>query len=474
MKKYLIIIYSLIAFHFYGQTAGSWYQKADFGGNQRYGAVGFSIDGKGYISKGNDVTQNARNDFWEYDPITNTWTQKANFAGTIRANAVSFVIGTKGYVGTGVGGFRIDFFEYDPSTNIWTQKANFAGAGRWGAVGFGIDSFGYVGTGFKSASPHYLNDFWKYSPATNTWTQLANFGGTARELAVGFSIGSKGYIGTGYGSTGYKNDFWEYNPAINTWTQKANFGGTARYGAVGFSIGTLGYVGTGYDGTEQTDFWLFDPAANAWAQLTSFSGVARESAVGFSIDNEGYIGTGWNQNAYYNDFWMYETVTAPLPIELLNFNASPMKSTVLCKWTTATEINNEFFTVERSKDGKVFEELGKVNGAGNSNSQLNYSFIDKQPYSGLSYYRLKQTDFNGKYTYFNIVSVLFGSKNDYVIYPNPTTSLLNIHSNNVSSELTIYDVTGKEVYNITISGIDNFIDVSKCNTPVTFLTPPFH
>ena len=80
---------------------GVWTQKADFAGGGRNGAVGFSIGNRGYIGTGVDNAGGVRNDFWEYDPVSNIWTQKANFAGGVRTYAVGFSIGNKGYIGTG-------------------------------------------------------------------------------------------------------------------------------------------------------------------------------------------------------------------------------------------------------------------------------------------------------------------------------------------------------------------------------------
>src|SRR5438128_1515649 len=82
-------------------------------------------------------------DFWRYDPLTNVWTQIADFGGEPRAAAVGFTIGSKGYMGTGQnfcncgpGALFNDFWEYDPSANAWTQKRDFGGSPRLSAVGF--------------------------------------------------------------------------------------------------------------------------------------------------------------------------------------------------------------------------------------------------------------------------------------------------------------------------------------------------
>ncbi|HSV76459.1 MAG TPA: hypothetical protein VLH37_05450 [Bacteroidales bacterium] len=97
----------------------------------------------------------------------------------------------------------------------------------------------------------------------------------------------------------------------------------------------------------------------------------------------------------------------PLPIELLSFSVNAGTESVLLNWETATETNNDFFTIERSTDVQNWEILGYVDGAGNSNKPLSYSFTDSQPLEGISYYRLKQTDFDGKYEYFGPVAAQF-------------------------------------------------------------------
>ncbi|MEO6167460.1 MAG: MopE-related protein, partial [Chitinophagales bacterium] len=150
----------------YDPVGDMWSQKADFGGNKRSGAIGFSIANKGYIGTGYSSPVYYK-DFWEYDPSTNTWTQKADFGASARSDAVSFIIGNKGYVGTGRSGtfpnqvYYKDLWEYNPANNIWTQKMDFTGGTRYGAVGFGIDNKGYLGTGSDGV---YKKDFWEYTP----------------------------------------------------------------------------------------------------------------------------------------------------------------------------------------------------------------------------------------------------------------------------------------------------------------------
>ncbi len=115
------------------------------------------------------------------------------------------------------------------------------------------------------------------------------------------------------------------------------------------------------------------------------------------------------------------TERAALPITLISFNASVLNDQVEITWSTAEEINNAFYTIERSKDGKEFEAIGFVEGAGDSQEILEYVFYDTKPVPGTSFYRLKQTDFNGESDYSEIrriqrADVLESSSK---VYPNP-------------------------------------------------------
>lgn len=94
-----------------------------------------------------------------------------------------------------------------------------------------------------------------------------------------------------------------------------------------------------------------------------------------------------------------------LPIELIEFDAEYSEDQTELYWKTATEINNDYFTVERSKDGEQWNKIEYVEGAGNSNEELQYEIKDENPHAGLNYYRLKQTDYDGKYSYSDIIFV---------------------------------------------------------------------
>ncbi len=146
------------------------------------------------------------------------------------------------------------------------------------------------------------------------------------------------------------------------------------------------------------------------------------------------------------------TVPIILPIELTNFTATQNGHEVDLKWITASEKNNNYFTIERSADGKTFEEFKKVKSAsesGNSTGNLQYILTDYAPLAGVSYYRLSQTDLNGKTNKLTIVSVT-NKENDgaFTIAPNPTTGLLNVSyicQANTTGLLKLFDDKGNLV-----------------------------
>ena len=110
----------------------------------------------------------------------------------------------------------------------------------------------------------------------------------------------------------------------------------------------------------------------------------------------------------FSDFGIGESSGGSLPIKLIYFTAKLNEGIVNLDWATAAEVNNNFFTVERSTDGENFEPLLTKPGAGNSTVNLYYNAADESPLSGYSYYRLKQTDFDGHYTYSDIQTVKNG------------------------------------------------------------------
>ena len=172
--------------------------------------------------------------------------------------------------------------------------------------------------------------------------------------------------------------------------------------------------------------------------------------------------------SFFHTVTVAEEMSGALPIELINFNAiANEKKEVDVFWSTATEINNDYFIVERSKDGATFEKIATVDGAGNSTVTNHYRELDKNPFIGLNYYRLKQVDFDGTQTYSSIRTVNIISDEQFTVFPNPLNDMLHIVGEGFNGEgdliIEIYDALGKLVYfnQLEMDGQFNTTDINE-------------
>jgi hypothetical protein len=146
-----------------------------------------------------------------------------------------------------------------------------------------------------------------------------------------------------------------------------------------------------------------------------------------------------------------------LPVKLVSFEASPVNNErVIVQWTTASEASCDFFTVEKTIDGHNFKEVAITMGAGNSITENHYSIYDHSPFSGVSYYRLKQTDFDGQYIYSVLKAVKINERERYFsVFPNPgkSNSPVSLKSSlglKGNIECKISDASGRVVFQETI------------------------
>jgi hypothetical protein len=147
----------------------------------------------------------------------------------------------------------------------------------------------------------------------------------------------------------------------------------------------------------------------------------------------------------------------PLPVELLFFDAKlNNERKVDLIWQTASEHNNDYFSIERSQDGENFEVITIVPGAGNSNDLLSYLSKDENPFPGISYYRLKQTDYDGAFEYSPLKVVQLLEEGIVSIYPNPSSSgVVNFSSANAIGNLKVFSSDGKMVFNENVENTVN-------------------
>ncbi len=166
-----------------------------------------------------------------------------------------------------------------------------------------------------------------------------------------------------------------------------------------------------------------------------------------------------------NRFSLLFTPPVTLSVKLTAFTAKKANNGAELNWSTANEQNNDRFELERSADGRIFEKIGQVKGAGNSSVNLNYTFTDKDPLTGINYYRLKQVDNDGKSTYSESIPLDYTLNSDKYpeisIYPNPAIDEISISLKHpVSGQLlmTVFDLAGNK---ITGTLVDNEKKISN-------------
>jgi hypothetical protein len=181
-----------------------------------------------------------------------------------------------------------------------------------------------------------------------------------------------------------------------------------------------------------------------------------------------------------NNTWIVDIPTPflPLPVELTSFIAAVTDNAVILNWSTASELNNQGFEVERKTEGK-FSTIGFVEGYGTTTEVQNYSFADNNVEAGSYYYRLKQIDFNGSYEYSDIVEVEVLAPDVFALqqnYPNPfNPNTMITYSLAVDSKVTlkVFDVLGQEVVtlingNVTAGRQEINFNASSLNSGVYF------
>ncbi len=231
----------------------------------------------------------------------------------------------------------------------------------------------------------------------------------------------------------YITRYWSAEPT--------NFGGTYNYN-VSYTYADADIVGV------EANLKPYKFHAGTWV---SCIGSGFPSNMGTAVISPGTNTISWNALTTFSDFTGNGN-GSPLPITLLSFEAQPVIENVAITWTTATETNNDYFTVERSKDGLNFEAIIEIDGAGNSNEVLNYKVTDFSPYEGTSYYRLKQTDFDGKFAYSNVEAVEFGKpvqSQEWTVFPNPSNLngvyLKTFNFEESQLKVTLMDLSGKVI-----------------------------
>ncbi len=409
--------------------------------------------------------------FIKYDVTNNSWSTIPGVPPIKSEFGFAFGVSNRIFFGGGVdqpGTFSNATYEFIPP-NIFNVVDNIPN-GPASAFNFVVGNYAYVGGGMVTGFVN-LNSMFRFDPtgaAGTQWSAVSSYPGSGKLNCSAGSLNGFGYAGLGRsnpGSTEY-NDFWRYDPntgAGGTWTAMSPFPGIARECAILTPIcGKLILMGgVTQTGMNFNDIWQFDPAAGpsgAWTYLGTNNGVygpqnGRYGPAYASYGDSLFLGMGYGVAGANNDWKMFTYCpVVPLPIELVNFNVQlNQEYGVDILWTTASEINNHHFEVLRSVDAIHWETIEQIEGAGNSSSLLEYQVIDRFPMQGINYYKIKQVDYNGDFTFSEMASIeiLENFPEDPTVYPNPVEQNLEVIIQYLTEGMsyTILNCYGSEVLN---------------------------
>ncbi len=244
----------------------------------------------------------------------------------------------------------------------------------------------------------------------------------------------------------YCDEEWSMNP--NTEPTSGSFNLTLK----------LANLNVGWGGTLQDDKFTIVKRPSASQDFGDYDSFEGSTIIPTAGEDGRTVTSGY---AYKQGFTGFSKATVvgsndPLPIELLDFTAIVNEEYFVdLSWATASEINNDLFTVERSNDGVDFEAVLEKQGAGTSNQIIEYKATDENPTMGTSYYRLKQTDFDGDFKYSEMKPVNIFKSPSFSVWPNPAAEKLEISFGESTDLLTtennlpgikIYNSIGKLVY----------------------------
>lgn len=164
------------------------------------------------------------------------------------------------------------------------------------------------------------------------------------------------------------------------------------------------------------------------------------------------------------------TVTGAAPVEMTRFDAQKTtQNEVQLTWETASEHDNDYFTVERSGNGIDFTPIGKVKGNGSTDEARQFGFLDKKPVAGVNYYRLQQVDLDGAAMYSDVANVEIVTTSFYIV-PNPTTDRIRIQGvTERTTQVRVFDALGNLVRLATGTAASAPIDLSGCATGMYFV-----
>ncbi len=211
---------------------------------------------------------------------------------------------------------------------------------------------------------------------------------------------------------------------------------------------------------------LFDRTKSA---VMHWNGASWDVAAFAAATSAG--GTRWSRTianrSSFSPFGVADNkLFVPLPVQLIAFTGYNQNAKNILQWATANEVNNLGFELERSTDGREFQKIGFVAGKINSTQTQTYDFVDNQPAQGLNYYRFKQKDTDGRFSFSNVVTI-YTKQTQIIAYPNPTQDLVTLSGINIEQQTAkLYTVAG-QAHDVQI--VNNQMDIAHLPSGIYFL-----
>lgn len=330
--------------------------------------------------------------------------------------------------------------------------------GDSGGSGFGAWTLGTT-TGDGSQNGHFIGT----SDLGDSWALYANSGQTAsafRDFStspdasdiIKIQMDNGDIIAGGVVGIGLRNASGENLAEVYF------RGGDTHYylnDNAGERASTIGYTGTGL----QIEF-LMTSATAFDVVLTHIGNTATTQTITGNLSNPSggqgiaqirvfnfNAGPDGSRNQFFNN--VEHIVDGLLPVTYITFTATALADNVVLDWRTAMEENNARYEVERSRDGRTFEQIGVIEGAGTTLEEQAYRYVDASPVAGVNYYRLKQVDYDGAYAYSAVVSAKVNAKAvEVTMFPNPVMNQLQITAPAEAATVLVFDALGKVVHRL--------------------------
>ena len=394
---------------------------------------------------------------FEWDPATNIYTKKIDFDESIGFNPTESLCLKDGkFYGTTTRGGGASsagtIFEWDPLTNIYIKKIDFDNATGgspnsqltlYSGKFYGLTGYGGINSG---------GVIFEWDPVTNIYTKKIDF---ETSNGTGGIISSNGSLPVGslvlkgdkfYGMTvdggGYPNKnygvIYEWDPITNIYTKKIDFNsldGANPKGSLVYS-GSKFYGTTSLGGTSnQGVIFEWDPITNVYKKKSDFDIVNGASGIGNLI----------------------EYSIQPLPLKLLQFSATPDNNNARIQWQIAIAENGSKYELLRGTNGRDFTTINQQTG---NVSITKFNYTDKALIDGTYFYRLQMIDIDEKTTYSPIIKIVFGSKSELKVFPNPAKNMITLSGLQNKGIIKIIAADGKVVKQLSANAGSMLIDVS--------------